>query len=59
VEIINVKVDESDLLKTRKESINSNIFEELENEDLKKEEEQQKEEKQLEVEQEEKSQQDL
>jgi hypothetical protein len=37
VEIINVKFDETDLIKTRKERKNSNILEEHENEELKKE----------------------
>ena len=57
VESINVKYDETDLVKTMKERRNSNIFEEHENEELKKEEEeeehQQQEEKHPEVEQEE------
>jgi hypothetical protein len=50
VENINVKFDETDLLKTRKERINSNIFEERENEELKQEEEEEEEEKQPEEE---------
>jgi hypothetical protein len=46
VERINVKFDETDLLKTKKESINSNIFEKQENEELNKEEDDEEEEEQ-------------
>ena len=62
MERINVKVDEIDLLKTRKERKNSNIFQEYENEKLnqeEEEEEQQQEEKLPEAEQEENNQQDF
>ena len=46
LEIINVKFDETYLLKTKKEDINSNIFKEQEKEELKQEEEEDEEEKQ-------------
>jgi hypothetical protein len=46
VEIINVNVDETYFMKNRKENINSNIFEEQENEELNKEEEEEEQEEQ-------------